>query len=706
MTDKRKDIPPPTAPNFDNAIREAIQVYQGRRGDPLDKGVTYRDLQRLGITGSGGGSGGGGTWWPPGTGVPGGGSTEPDLTPPPTPTGFEVSSGITNVFLETDAPVFTMGHGYERTIVYGKVRGPGDPEPTFADAARVNDFIGMIGVHGTNPATTWHLWVTWQTRDGVESVAPAGGLHGQVARTGEDVAALLEVLTGHITESQLYDSLSQRIDLIDGDGVGSVNARVAAEASTRSSVDGYLGAQQTVRIDVAGHVAGYGLAGSSPNGSGASATSSFGVRANTFFVAPPALAQAAPPTDGLYDGFVWLDTSVSPAVTRYRSGAGWTTASPALPFMILTTPTTINGVPVPAGVYMKDAFILNGTITNAKIGNLAVDDAKIANLSVSKILAGSMVVGQYITSANYISGVQGWAINAAGNAEFQNATVRGTVYANAGSIGGILMSGNALYSSNYSWNGTGFALYSDGNVYVNSLRARGAVMGGAHGGYYWPAADSQGFYLGPEGLLLGSAAGSRYFQIDAFGNVFAPNFSIVNGNAYFNGSGTFNGNGTFSGNLSAAGGTFNGLLTAAFAQVDTLNVAGGAVTSMRVGQRDLGDYFMGNPLVYVDITMPAGSTGVVLHGTAEVRIAAASSSDPLVVSIVREGDGTVLGSGRFAAPNSTLDTLLVCVPVVAFDPSPAAGYGRYYLRVSGAGFPATWTSNVGRAVLTATGGKR
>ncbi|PZP90400.1 MAG: hypothetical protein DI587_38765 [Variovorax paradoxus] len=153
--------------------------------------------------------------------------------------------------------------------------------------------------------------------------------------------------------------------------------------------------------------------------------------------------------------------------------------------------------------------------------------------------------------------------------------------------------------------------------------------------------------------------------------------------------------------------TLNGTFTAdAINAVSTVNVAGGTVTSMRVGQRDLGDYFIGSPLIYVDITMPAGSTGVVLIGSAEVRIASASSSDPLVVSVVRDGDGVVLGTGRFAAPNSTLDTMLVCVPIIAFDPTPVVGYGRYYLRVSGAGFPATWTSNVGRAVLTATGGKR
>jgi hypothetical protein len=53
------------------------------------------------------------------------------------------------------------------------------------------------------------------------------------------------------------------------------------------------------------------------------------------------------------------------------------------PFFQLPSPLIIGGVTVPAGTYMKDAFIYNGVITNAKIGDLAVDNAKIAGLSVS-----------------------------------------------------------------------------------------------------------------------------------------------------------------------------------------------------------------------------------------------------------------------------------------------------------------------------------
>ncbi|MBH2008283.1 MAG: hypothetical protein I8H71_01150 [Xanthomonadaceae bacterium] len=486
---------------------------------------------------------------------------------------------------------------------------------------------------------------------------------------------------------------------------------VQTEASARAGVDGYMGAQQNVRIDVAGHVSGYGASGSSPDGSGASATSNFGVRANTFFVAPPSLAQAAAPTANLYDGFVWLDTSVSPAVTRYRSGVGWTTVSPALPFTILTTPTTINGVAVPAGVYMKDAFFQNGTITNAKIGNLAVDDAKIANLSVSKLLAGSMVVGQWISSASYVPGTQGWHINAAGNAEFNNVTVRGTVYATAGSIGGITIASGALQSANYTWNGTGFHFAADGNVYINALRARGAVMGGAYSAYAWPASGT-GFYLGAEGLLLGNPNTGRHFEVQANGNVRSQNFSIVDGNVWFSGSGTFNGNGTFSGNLAAAGGTFSGVLAAtAVDAVNTLNVAGGAITAMRFAAWPAVFWWRkGAALASIGFNnIPSGSSGIALRGLATVRLTAAEFAGTLTIYIIRNNDGAEIGSGIAILDNLGGGATSVSLPVAveAFDPSPIVGYSEYSIRV-GQKTPAS--SDTGgqlyAASISGTGGKR
>jgi hypothetical protein len=347
---------------------------------------------------------------------------------------------------------------------------------------------------------------------------------------------------------------------IDWVSVGSkaatpLSAALSTEASTRATQTGELYAKYTVKVDVAGLISGYGLASTANN---AAPTSSFGVRANSFFVAPPAVAQATAPTANLYDGFAWLDTSVTPNVTRYRSGSSWVLNAPVLPFVVQATPTTVNGVAVPAGVYANDLFVKNGTITNAKIANLAVDDAKIANLSVSKLDAGSLKVGSYISSSNYVSGSQGFAIWANGNAEFNNATVRGTVYASSGSFTG------AVYASSGSFSGS---LYSnDGTIGGIRINNNG-LNAGSYYGYAWPTDGGGGFHIGPNGLGFGNANLGRYFQIEANGNIYAPQLSIVNGNA------------SFSGNLQAANGTFSGTLTAsAINAVNTINIAGNAVT--------------------------------------------------------------------------------------------------------------------------------
>jgi hypothetical protein len=52
--------------------------------------------------------------------------------------------------------------------------------------------------------------------------------------------------------------------------------------------------------------------------------------------------------------------------------------------------TEINGVPVPPGIYIRDLYVANGSISNAKIGNAAIDDAKIANVSAAKVTFGEM----------------------------------------------------------------------------------------------------------------------------------------------------------------------------------------------------------------------------------------------------------------------------------------------------------------------------
>lgn len=71
--------------------------------------------------------------------------------------------------------------------------------------------------------------------------------------------------------------------------------------------------------------------------------------------------------------------------------------------------------------FIRDSFIQDGTISNAKIGN-------------------------FIQSNNYVAGSAGWKLNKAGDAEFNNVTVRGTVYASNGSFTGTVYATNGRFT--------------------------------------------------------------------------------------------------------------------------------------------------------------------------------------------------------------------------------------------------------------------
>ena len=394
MGDSRTDLPSPNAPNFEQRVREVLMTYLGRQGDPLDRGLTLRDLIESGIVQIKDGyilrPGMPSIPLLPGPAI----EEEVDLTPPPTPTGFTVSSGITHVFIEHDPPTYRHGGGHLRTRVYGVIHS-GGPLPVFDDAVEITQFSSTIHAFPTNPATTWRLWIKWESKAGVLSNAPAGGIHGLAVTTGQDVTKLLEVLTGQLTEDQLYSSLASRIDLIDGPSSlpGSVNARLQIESSIRSSETSALFAQYTVKIDTNGYVSGYGLASTS---STAGPQSSFAVRADSFYIANP-------------------------------SGPG---IEPAMPFIVRTTPTTINGVEVPVGVYITGSFIQNGTITNAKIANLAVDSAKIANLAVdtAKIADAAITNAKIANLAVDTAKITDGAIT---NAKIANASITNAKIADA-----------------------------------------------------------------------------------------------------------------------------------------------------------------------------------------------------------------------------------------------------------------------------------
>ncbi|MFM9424333.1 hypothetical protein RCH10_000761 [Variovorax sp. GrIS 2.14] len=373
----RKAIPSPNDANFNDRVRESLMTYLGQQGSRLDRGVTLRDLSAAGInlsarflaTGQGDPFGGGLALDGPGgstTVIGGPGSVYvPDLTPPPTPTGFTATAAITSLLAECSPASYTVGHGHFVSRLYGSKPIGAGADPTFSDAVVLGEFGGTVWAYVSEPATRWFLWLKWVSKDGVESISPAGGLHGIQVDTGQDVSKLLNAITK------------------------------AAEDPTATFTK-------------------------------------LAIRATMFYVV----------------------SDIPGATTE----AGM--------FSVITAPITSGGVTVPAGTYIKDAYIQNGTITNLKVANGAIDNLKVANVSASKLTAGTISVGEYIESAGYLGGLSGWKINGAGDAELNNVVVRGFGFFGGGSVGGIIIEATRIRSSNYSgpFGGTGFMLGADGTL--------------------------------------------------------------------------------------------------------------------------------------------------------------------------------------------------------------------------------------------------
>lgn len=530
------------------AIKEWIEVRQGSRGDGLDRAVTFRDLLNSGIATPGAIKGLGGIDIPPIPLDPDDGSLDPAT--PPTPTNLVAAGAIRSIILTWD-----FARGYSRFAYFEVWRSQTN---SLGDAVAIAQVYEPMYVDETGPGAKFYYWVRAFSDAGHSNFNAVEGTLGETAPNIEEIIVGLE---GEIRASHLHKSLGERIDTTEL-LVGQVDAAVRQEVIERTTattalaqqlttvgakVDdnivavqnemtaridetGRLFAQYTVKLDVNGRVSGFGLA-SEPNLAGQD-TSTFAVRADRFYIAPPG-----------------------------------STDEGDMPFIVQTTATTINGVSVPPGVYMRNAYIMNGAIDNAKIGNLAVDDAKIASMNVSKLRAGKLSVGAYIESTNYQSGKTGFIIHANGNAEFQNATVRGTVYATSGTIGGVIIDGGALTTTNYNGSTAGWSINSNGNVHFSNGTFRGHITatsgtfsgslqaatgtfkgaldaatgtfaGRVHGGYFtagsftgysWPFSGT-GVYLGPEGLLMGNWRTGRWFEVTSDGSYMAmPGMHVQNG---------------------------------------------------------------------------------------------------------------------------------------------------------------------------------
>lgn len=102
----------------------------------------------------------------------------------------------------------------------------------------------------------------------------------------------------------------------------------------------------------------------------------------------------------------------------------------AAPFFQVDAPITINGVVIPAGTYMKSAFIHDAAITNAQIHDLAADKITAGTIDAARIGANSI-------TADKINGT---------NLQVVNGTFSGSLQAATGTFTGALSAATGTFS--------------------------------------------------------------------------------------------------------------------------------------------------------------------------------------------------------------------------------------------------------------------
>ena len=180
---------PPDLRAFLDRVREILST------SGLDRYVTAKELIRSGIAGA----------------TPNGVITTPidgtTVELPPSPTGLAASGALANIILTWD-PIRYKGHAY--TEIWAS--GTND----LSTAVMIGQAPGTVYVDNVGAAATKYYWIRFVNQLG--TIGEYNATAGTLGMTGNDPAYLLDVLTGSITESELYSELNSRINLIDGIG--------------------------------------------------------------------------------------------------------------------------------------------------------------------------------------------------------------------------------------------------------------------------------------------------------------------------------------------------------------------------------------------------------------------------------------------------------------------------------------------------------
>lgn len=130
------------------------------------------------------------------------------------------------------------------------------------------------------------------------------------------------------------------------------------------------------------------------------------------------------------------------------------------PFYEVPAPIEIDGIEIPAGIYIKQAWILDAVVKTFRAGLAVIDSASIISLTADKVELDSLVARLAQISAGQF----------------------GTIFANKAFLSGAVIGASGIRSSNFNGNpatnnpGTaGWYIGTDGKLYLNAIEARGNI---------------------------------------------------------------------------------------------------------------------------------------------------------------------------------------------------------------------------------------